>query len=157
MSAQPQEMLFCWRDRAMQAEDLPEVMLIEQQAYQFPWSEGVFRDCLRMRYTCRVALDAEDRVQGYALMSCGAGEAHLLNLCVSPMRQRNGLGRYMLGQLIALARQQRLSAIYLEVRPSNPAAVALYESAGFSRIGERRGYYPAAQGREDAILLALLL
>lgn len=154
MSAQPQDLVFPWQERPMQEADLEQILAIERQAYQFPWSEGVFRDCLRMRYTCRVAVSGESEIDGYALMSEGAGEAHILNLCVAEDRRGAGLGRYLLGRLMNVARQKRVGAIYLEVRPTNDAAIALYKSAGFTEIGLRRGYYPAAGGREDAILLA---
>lgn len=154
MSAQPQAFENRWLDRVMTVDDLPAVLAIEQRAYQFPWSETVFRDCLRMNYSCRVAEDAQRNIRGYGLMSHAAGEGHILNLCVSPCQQRKGLGRFLLGRLIDIALQQRLSAVYLEVRPSNLAAIALYAADGFTQIGQRRNYYPAEQGREDAILLA---
>ncbi len=143
--------------RPMHAEDVNAVMKVECAAYPFPWTAGIFRDCLRIGYCCWVA-EADDGIAGYAVMSVGAGEAHLLNLCVAPARQRTGLGRRMLDHVLDLARNHRAKTVFLEVRPSNPAALHLYRVAGFVEVGLRNAYYPAARGqREDAIVLALPL
>ncbi len=143
--------------RPMRADDVDAVMVVERAAYPHPWTAGIFRDCLRIGYCCWVAEDDEGIV-GYAVMSIGAGEAHLLNLCVLPTRQRAGLGRRMLDHVLELARSHRAKAVFLEVRPSNPAALHLYRVAGFVEVGMRNGYYPASRGqREDAIVLALPL
>lgn len=157
MSARLQSSGEKWLARAMQVEDLERVLQIEKQSYQFPWGEAVFRDCLRMQYVCRVLEDEECDIHGYGLMSTGAGEGHILNLCVDGAQQRSGMGRFLLARLMEDAVSQRLNTVFLEVRPSNLAAIALYESSGFSRIGLRRNYYPARDGREDAILLARML
>lgn len=158
MSARPKDLVFpAWHERAMREADLAQILNIEDQAYQYPWSEGVFRDCMRMHYVCRVVEDDDARVQGYALMSYGAGEAHILNLCVARAHRRLGLGRFILQRLTDIAVQQRIAALYLEVRPTNLAALALYKASGFTEIGQRRGYYPSAEGREDAIILARIL
>lgn len=143
-----------WRARAMRRADLPAVMAIERASYQFPWSEGVFRDCLRVGYGCWVALDDEDRVAGYGLMSTAVDEAHVLNLCVSPACRRRGLGTFLLTHLICEAARARMVRILLEVRPSNAEALGLYRAQGFSPVGRRKRYYPAHDGREDAIVLA---
>lgn len=143
-----------WRVRGMRRTDLAAVMAIERASYQFPWSEGVFRDCLRVGYACWVALDDEDRVAGYGLMSTAVDEAHVLNLCVGPAYRRRGIGTFLLTHLISEAARARMVRILLEVRPSNTAALALYRAQGFVPIGRRKRYYPAHDGREDAILLA---
>lgn len=141
------------RLRAMRRADLAAVVAIERDNYPFPWSEGVFRDCLRVGYYCRV-LDTERGVGGYAIMSLAAGEAHVLNLCVDGWLRGGGHGRRLLEHLSEIATRGRARRLFLEVRPSNTAARRLYERAGFGQIGLRRGYYPAHGGREDALVLA---
>ena len=142
------------RLRLMGVDDLGEVMAIEEAAYPFPWTPGIFRDCIHVGYSCWVAAGA-DGVQAYGVMSVGAGESHILNLCVHPHRRRRGLGRTVLGHLLRLARKHRAETALLEVRPSNREALALYQDLGFSEVGVRRNYYPHSQGREDALILAL--
>lgn len=138
--------------RPMMEIDLPEVAAIERQSYAFPWSENIFRDCLRVGYTCR-ALDLSGRVIGYAVMSLGAGEAHVLNVCVRQEFRNLGFGRRMLEHLLERAAGSGVVEAFLEVRPSNLAAIRLYHQLGFEQIGIRRGYYQAVDGREDAIVL----
>jgi ribosomal-protein-alanine N-acetyltransferase len=138
--------------RPMMELDLPEVAGIEQASYTFPWSENIFRDCLRVGYTCR-ALDLAGRIIGYAVMSLGAGEAHILNVCVRDEFRSVGFGRRLLENLLERAAAAGVSEAFLEVRPSNLAAIRLYQHLGFEQIGIRRGYYQAPDGREDAIVL----
>lgn len=142
--------------RAMQESDLGAVMDIETGSYDFPWTEGIFRDCLRVGYYCRV-LEFDGVVAAYGIMSLGAGEGHVLNLCVNPEYRSQGLGRYILNHLLAYARSHRTRVAVLEVRCSNTTALALYEAMGFHKIGVRKGYYPAFGGREDALVLMLKL
>ena len=139
--------------RPMTPGDLDRVMEIELQAYPFPWTEQIFRDCLRLGYSCWVA-ELHGHIQGYGVMSVSAGECHILNLCVRPDFRRLGVGWRMLEHLIDLARTHRAETALLEVRPSNRAAVAPYHRGGFGEVGIRRAYYPAAKGREDALILA---
>ena len=138
--------------RPMMEIDLPDVALIEQQSYAFPWSENIFRDCLRVGYTCR-ALDLEGQIIGYGVMSLGAGEAHVLNVCVAGQFRNLGFGRRLLEHLMERAAAMGVAEAFLEVRPSNLAAIRLYQRLGFEQIGIRRGYYQAPDGREDAIVL----
>jgi ribosomal-protein-alanine N-acetyltransferase len=140
--------------RPMRALDVAEVVAIEHASYQFPWSEGIFRDCLRVGYTCRVAT-AGRVLMGYAVMSTGAGEAHILNVCVAETFRCRGLGRHLMLALIARAAAVGVREAFLEVRPSNTAAIRLYLSMGFVQLGMRRGYYQAVGGREDAAVLRL--
>lgn len=142
--------------RPMREADLAAVAAIERRAYPFPWTPGIFQDCLRAGYECWV-LAAGDELVGYGILSAAAGEAHVLNVCVAPERQGQGLGRRLLERLVDLARWHRVERVFLEVRPSNPAAIALYEQAGFNEIGRRPNYYPAHGGREDAIVMAMEL
>jgi ribosomal-protein-alanine N-acetyltransferase len=140
--------------RPMREEDLDTVMEIERRAYPFPWTRGIFRDCLRAGYPAWV-LDAAGTIAGYGLLSVAAGEAHILNVCADPGLQRQGHGRRLLRALLQQARGRGAQRVFLEVRPSNPAAIALYHAEGFNEIGRRPRYYPAAHGREDAIVMAL--
>ena len=143
--------------RPMTLADLPSVACIEASAYRFPWSEQVFRSCLRAGYTCRVATEG-DRVRGYGIVSLAANEAHLLNLCIDPAEHGRGWGGWLLRRLFGIARVRRAERMFLEVRPSNRPAVRLYEGHGFVHVGTRRGYYPATSGgREDARVYALSL
>jgi len=138
--------------RAMRGNDVAEVVAIERASYQFPWSEGIFRDCLRVGYVCRVVTLAR-QVMAYGVMSFGAGEAHILNLCVSEAYRCRGVGRRLLGSLIERAAAAGMADAFLEVRPSNTAAIRLYLALGFEQVGMRRGYYQASNGREDAAVL----
>lgn len=142
--------------RQMQENDLSAVLQIETLAYPFPWTLNIFRDCLQMGYSSCV-IECDETVVGYGFMSVGAGEAHVLNLCVHPNYQRRGYGRSMLEYLLEIAGQRGAEAVFLEVRPSNQAAYHLYVQAGFSQIGMRRNYYPTHQGREAALVLTRAL
>lgn len=133
--------------------DVRAVMEIERRAYQFHWTEGIFRDCLRVGYCCWV-MELAGAVAGYGVMSLVVGEAHLLNICIAPEWQRRGYGRFLLGHFTALAEERGASQMFLEVRLSNAPALALYRSEGFNEVGMRKNYYPDEQGREDALILA---
>ncbi len=139
--------------RPMRSEDLDAVWEIEQRAYAYPWSRGIFVDCLHVPYTCEVIEEA-GRTIGYSVMSLAGDEAHLLNLCLDEPARGRGLGARILEHLMRCAAREGARVMYLEVRPSNVAAIALYRRAGFTRVGVRRNYYRAAGGREDALLLA---
>jgi ribosomal-protein-alanine N-acetyltransferase len=139
--------------RSMRYTDLKAVMTIEGRAYEFPWTETIFRDCIRVGYHCQV-LELQGRIEAYGIMSLGAGEAHILNLCVHPESQGQGLARRMLTHLLELARTKAVHTAFLEVRPSNVRALGLYQSSGFCEVAVRRGYYPGHWGREDALVMA---
>jgi len=141
--------------RPLRAQDVPAVLSIERRAYPFPWSEGIFRDCLRAGHLCWRLLQHEALI-GYGILSVGADEAHLLNLCIAPDVQGHGHGRWLLRALIERARP-RAQRMFLEVRASNRHAMALYDSEGFNEIGRRPRYYPTLNGREDAIVMAMEL
>lgn len=139
--------------RPMRLDDLPEVLAIEVVAYEFPWTDGVFRDCFKAGYGLWV-LEGAPGVLGYGVLSAAGGEAHILNLCVAPGHQGQGHGRRLLNRLVDLARWHQVERVFLEVRPSNHAAIALYHRSGFCEIGHRPNYYPARGGREDAVVMA---
>jgi ribosomal-protein-alanine N-acetyltransferase len=143
------------RMRKMDHAHLPAILEIEALNYEFPWPEGIFKDCLRtMTYTNWVCEAPDDVIVGYCIISVAAGEAHIMNISVSPNFQRQGAGRKMLEHLIEYARP-RAEKIFLEVRPSNPGAIDLYRKTGFREIGIRKNYYPAKGGKEDAIMFEL--
>jgi [ribosomal protein S18]-alanine N-acetyltransferase len=142
--------------RAMREDDIDVVMAIEQRAYPFPWTHGIFRDCLRAGYSMWLA-ECEGAIVGYGVLSIAAQEAHILNICIDPDAQGRGYGRKLLRVLMRCARAYRAERVFLEVRPSNPRAIALYNEEGFNEIGRRPRYYPAHNGREDAIVMAMEL
>ena len=140
----------------MQDGDLAEVMAIESAIYTHPWTCGNFGDSLRAGYECwnwRLG----NELLGYFILLVAAGEGHLLNLSVAAARQRSGHGSELLREAMRLARGRGAQHIFLEVRPSNLAAKALYERFGFREVSVRRSYYPAHEGREDALVLTLAL
>ena len=140
----------------MQVDDLAEVMKIENDVYPHPWTHGNFLDSLYSEYEMWVARDGTGALAGYLLLMIMVDEAHLLNIAVRRELQGKGLGRLLLDHAVALTRGRGMRSILLEVRPSNGRAVEVYEHYGFSGIGVRRNYYPAADGRrEDAIVMRL--
>lgn len=140
--------------RSMRDTDVIAVAHIERASYPFPWSEGIFRDCLCAGYYCCVA-EIDQLPVGYGILTLGAGEAHVLNVCVLSEYRCRGLGRRLLSVLFNEARVTGATDLYLEVRPSNFSALRLYEAMGLSQVGLRRGYYQVAGGREDAIVMRL--
>lgn len=145
----------------MRMDDIDAVMAIENAVYPFPWTRGNFVDALRAGY-CAWVLRAGPRGRGgaliaYSLVMVAVDEAHLLNLSVDAGHQRSGIGWRMLEWMAAQAREHGARSMFLEVRPSNPTALRLYERYGFQNIGRRRGYYPAHEGREDAIVMRIAL
>jgi len=138
--------------RPMIDDDVEHVLRVEQASYTFPWSAGIFHDCLRVGYQCSV-LEVGPVIGGYSVLSSGAGEAHLLNLCVRDEFRFRGLGRMLLLHMMQQARSNGARLIFLETRPSNLAAIRLYHSQSFVQIGIRKGYYQAVGRREDAIVM----
>jgi ribosomal-protein-alanine N-acetyltransferase len=141
---------------AMTVDDLDEVLAIENAVYTHPWTRGNFTDSLLAGYECRTWILGPELI-GYFVLMAGAGEAHLLNLSVAGTHQRSGHGSALLRESSAMARRLGAEQLFLEVRPSNYAAQALYRRFGFRRVAVRRGYYPAHSGREDALVLTLAL
>lgn len=140
----------------MTSADVPAVAAIEQQAYSYPWTEGIFADCLKVKYECWVL--CENRViSAYGMMSVAAGEAHILNLCVAVAAQHHGRGKRLLKHLQNIAMKKGVDTLFLEVRPSNGVALALYQKLGFNELGLRKDYYPGENKREDALILAKAL
>lgn len=142
--------------RPMRPEDVDAIMAVERTLYPFPWTPGNFRDSLKAGYSCWV-MEFGSHLVGYGVLMLAAGEAHVLNIAIGGDWQRQGLGRRLMQHLIKIAREYRAEMMFLEVRPSNVGARALYEDIGFAEIATRRHYYPAHDGREDAILMGLAL
>ncbi len=142
--------------RPMQMADLDVVMAIEPTIYTHPWTRGNFSDSINSGYSAWV-LESNQTIIGYALLMMVLDEAHLLNLSVAKDQQKQGLGRYLLEHMLQIAKNHKAANMFLEVRPSNISAIALYENMGFCEMAVRRGYYPAHNGREDAVLMGLAL
>ena len=140
----------------MQADDLYQVIEIERQSYPYPWTQVIFGDCLQAGYSCWVC-GRLGVIEAYGIVSVALGESHLLNICVRPKSRQQGIGRKLLRHLVSIARRHNAEVMFLEVRPSNTTARALYEDEGFNELGSRRDYYPAGNGREDAIILARVI
>lgn len=157
MSARPEDFKKCISDenfRLMLETDLDEVIAIEEAVYPFPWTRGIFHDCLNIGYLCRV-LEVDGKIVAYSVMSVAVGESHLLTIVVPENEQGKGYGKRMLNDMILHAVNDQAHTMYLEVRASNKAAVQLYHQRGFNELGIRSNYYPAEQGREDALIFAL--
>lgn len=140
--------------RKMIEGDLDDVLAIEESVYSFPWSRGIFYDCLHIGYICRVFLHNE-KIIAYSIISIAADESHLLTIVVAADEQKKGYGRKMLDEMVRIAKNGGANAMYLEVRTSNKTAIQLYHQCGFNELGRRNNYYPAEDGREDALILAL--
>ena len=135
---------------------LNEVVAIEERVHLHPWTRGNFADSIAAGYHCWVA-HRQGALVGYGVVMIAAGEAHLLNLSVASEWQRRGVGAELTRFFVRLAGDYGAARIFLEVRPSNAAARALYALHGFAEIGLRRDYYPAPDGREDAVIMELAL
>ena len=142
--------------RPMTEHDIPGVMRVEQLNYQYPWSEGIFRDCLKVGYHCMVVVE-RNSVIGYGILMLSGIESHLLNISIEPDARGNSFSRMLFHNLAEAAVQSGSTEMFLEVRPSNEIAMRLYDSLGFNEIGRRPGYYDAPGGREDALIYVLPL
>ncbi len=139
--------------RQMTLADIRRVMKVEREVYEFPWTDKIFNDCIRVGYHCWLALQ-QQTIVGHAVISVTAGESHMLNLSIGLEYQRKGFGKQFIEFLVEEARTRHAQTMLLEVRPSNIAAISCYNSAGFNEVGCRKDYYPAPDGREDALLFA---
>lgn len=149
-----------YKCRPMHMIDVDTIMQIEPTIYSHPWTRGNFTDSLQSGYSAWVLLDeaaSKETIIGYALLMMVLDEAHLLNLSVALPYQKQGLGRFLLTHMVQIAQNHHAQHMFLEVRTSNIAAIALYENMGFNEMSIRRNYYPAKQGREDAALMGLAL
>ena len=140
----------------MRFADLPQVLAIENRAYDWPWTEPMFVDSLRQEHCCSIAVESV-QVLGYCVSYEAVGECHILNICVDPDRRRSGIGQRLLAHALDQGQQQGAEAVFLEVRPSNQAAIDLYQQSGFEQVGVRKNYYPGIDRREDAWVFRLPL
>ena len=139
--------------RRMTQEDIEQVMIVELEVYEFPWTERIFGDCIRVGYQCWLGLQ-DQLIVGHAVISVITDESHMLNLSIAGKHQGKGFGRQFVDFLVQQASMHNAETMLLEVRPSNVAAINCYNAAGFNEIGSRKNYYPAPEGREDALLFA---
>jgi tRNA threonylcarbamoyladenosine biosynthesis protein TsaB len=146
-----------YTDRMMTEADIPAVLAMEQAACAHPvhaWTEGNYRSSLRSGYWMRVRCETDSgRVVAVCVAMDGADEIHLLNIAVDRMLQGRGIARALLGLLYERCRARQAGVLWLEVRPSNGRARALYAREGFVEVGRRKAYYPAPEGREDALVM----
>jgi len=142
--------------REMHASDLDAVMQIEIVNFPFPWTAGNFKDSINSGHIC-LLLEIDEAVIGYAILMMVLDEAHLLNISVSSAWKCKGWGRHLLNHMMQIGREKGGLNMFLEVRPSNVSAITLYESIGFNEMGMRPGYYPAHNGRENAVLMGVAL
>ena len=140
--------------RLMIEDDLDNIIAIEESVYPFPWTRGIFHDCLNVGYLCWL-LEVDEKIVAYAVMSFAVGEAHLLTIVVAKDEQGKGYGKKMLNEMIQRASYDNGKTMYLEVRTSNKTAIQLYHQRGFNELGIRKNYYPSNNGREDALIFAL--
>lgn len=138
--------------RLLNEADIPAVMLLERSAHAYPWRQSSFEDCLKGRQKCWLA-ETQGSLVGLVVVSHGGGDAELLNISVAPSFQNKGIGRSLLEQAVA-SLEGKADMLFLEVRVSNRKAIELYSKEGFFEIGQRKNYYPAPNGREDALLMA---
>ena len=142
--------------RKMLQPDVDRVILIERTIFLFPWSPVNFSDSINSGYHCQI-LEQSDTLLGYGVMTINVDEAHILTIGIAPEWQNKGLGKKLLYHFIQSAKQEYAQSMILDVRVSNHGAASLYKQIGFKKIGMRKGYYPAMCGREDAIVMQLML
>lgn len=142
--------------RRMRDADIPAVLLVEKDSYEFPWSAGNFVDSIHAGYSAWV-YEVGGEIIGHTVLMTVLEEAHLLNITIAPAWRRQGLGGVLLKHAMDAARSQQVRVMFLEVRPSNRPAIELYEKAGFEAFALRKGYYPAQEGREDALVMRIML
>ena len=142
--------------RSMQPSDLDHIILIEREIFLFPWSPGNFADSIKAGYVCQVLIHTNTLI-GYGIMMMSPEEAHILTLGIAADWQKQGWGKKLLQHLIQHAKNEAAKSIFLDVRESNVAAAQLYQHMGFQHIATRKGYYAAMCGREDALVMQLIL
>ena len=144
--------------RPLTEHDLPILLTIEHATQPFPWTEDIFRHCLGAHGSQAWGYLTDRQLSAFVFFSLSPpGESHLLNLCVTPTYQRQGIASCLLQHAISIATAADAKVMLLEVRRSNQAALALYQREGFHQIGERKHYYRGPAGGEDAIVCAMEL
>ncbi len=133
-------------------EDLPQLAEIEEAVQIAPWSQSLLATCLESPTSMFVAQSAEG-LCGWGAVRVVSGEAEILNLAVASHVRRKGWAQALMQALMAEAKSGNAESMFLEVRVGNEAAQNLYAQLGFNVCGLRPGYYPAEDGREDALLM----
>lgn len=139
--------------RPMTSDDINNIMKLEITLHPYPWTKGIFNDCIKAGYLCFIG-EIDDEIIAYSALSYGAGESHILNISVAKPHQGKGFGRQLIQFMMQQAKDKQADMVLLEVRGSNKNAIALYESQGFNEIGIRKSYYKTPNGKEDALMLA---
>ena len=152
MARRAEEFTRAFLPERMMLSDISEVVMLEQSVSPTPWNETIFTDCLKAGYECWVLRSSE--VFGYLILASAARESHLLNIAIHPNSQGRGFGRSFLEFAISLATNEDSERLFLEVRPSNSTARALYQKRGFQFLGRRPNYY-GRPAKEDALVLSL--
>ena len=136
--------------------DLSAIELIENEVHAYPWTRGNFLDSLKSNHTC-LMMKVNDEIIGFSVIMFVLDECHLLNISIKISMQKQGYGSHLLNEVIRRANLAYSKTIYLEVRISNQAAIHLYDKHGFNEMSIRKDYYRAKEGREDAVLMGLVI
>ncbi len=136
--------------------DLSAIELIENEVHAYPWTRGNFLDSLKSSHTC-LMMKVNDEIIGFSVIMFVLDECHLLNISIKKSMQKQGYGSHLLNEVIRRANLAYSKTIYLEVRVSNQAAIHLYDKHGFNEMSIRKDYYRAKEGREDAVLMGLVI
>lgn len=137
--------------RLMQHADVSTVANIEKMVQSHPWTVSQFQDSVDAHIS--TVIEHQGKVVGFCILQPVVDEANLLLMAIDPAMQGKGLGFELLEESIELLKNNPVQ-IFLEVRESNGAAIALYEKSGFHQIDIRKNYYPKPQGgKENAIIM----
>lgn len=139
--------------RTLNKTDLEQILAIEESVHQVPWTEDTFQTCFKSAFIGWV-IEQEGKIIGFIILSLRPDDCHVLNLCVAKAHQHHGYGKKLLEQALQYAKEKGAGIAYLEVRRSNAIAIALYRKLRFHLVGERKAYYPTADGHEDALIFA---
>lgn len=137
--------------RWMIRRDMPEVLAIEQEGFEFPWSEEDFIRCLRQRNCIGMVAEHDERVIGFMIYELHKTRLHILNFAVNRACRRRGIGTQMVSKLIGKLSSQRRTRIMLEVRETNLDAQLFFRGSGFRAVSVLRSYYDDTP--EDAYLM----
>ncbi len=137
--------------RWMIRRDMPEVLAIENESFEFPWCEDDFLRCLRQRNCIGMVAEHDDRVVGFMIYELHKARLHILNFAVGTRFRRLGAGTQMIKKLVGKLSAQRRNRILLEVRETNLAAQLFFRSSGFRAVSVLRDFYEDTP--EDAYLM----
>ncbi|KZN46337.1 ribosomal protein S18-alanine N-acetyltransferase [Pseudoalteromonas luteoviolacea] len=133
---------------------ISDIMTVEVASHPHPWSEKTLASCIGGRYF-NAALTYDGELIGYYIAERAGPDYTLMNICVHPQKQGQGLAKLLMQSLIARCVEEQAENLFLEVRASNTPAIALYAKVGLAVMGKRKNYYSTADGKEDAILMGL--